>query len=76
MLVLFHLVLDENLMKQTKEKYIEAIQSGYDSLITIYKFKYYLLDKNGPINFQTVLKHLNSEYLPALYFFTNGILFQ
>lgn len=67
--------LDENLMRQTKEKYIEAIQSGYDSLITIYKFKHYLLDKNGPINFQTGLKHLNSEYLPALDFFTNGILF-
>lgn len=67
--------LDENLMKQTKEKYIEIIQNEYDSLITIYKFKHYLLDENGPINFQMGLKHQNSEYLPALDFFTNGILF-
>ncbi len=67
--------LDENLMKQAKEKYTEMIQGGYDSLITIYKFKYYLLDKNGSINFQMGLKYLNSEYLPALDFFTNGILF-
>ncbi|WLR39938.1 hypothetical protein P3269_05165 [Campylobacter jejuni] len=62
-------------MKQTKEKYIEIIQNEYDSLITIYKFKHYLLDENGPINFQMGLKHQNSEYLPALDFFTNGILF-
>ena len=67
--------LDENLMIKTKEKYLWALENGYDSLITIYKFKHYLMDKNGPLNFKTGLNHLNSEYLPSFDLFTNGINF-
>ncbi|EAJ6141802.1 acylneuraminate cytidylyltransferase family protein [Campylobacter lari] len=67
--------LDETIMIKTKDTYIRALDEGYDSLITVYKFKHYLLDNNGPINFKMGLEHLNSEYLPPLDFFTNGILF-
>lgn len=67
--------LDEYLMRQTKKKYFEALQDGYDSLITIYKFKHYMLDSNGPLNYEMGLKHKNSQDLPALDFFTNGIIY-
>lgn len=67
--------LDECLMRQTKQTYFEALQNGYDSLITVYKFKHYMLDENGPINYNLGLAHQNSQDLPALDFFTNGIIY-
>lgn len=65
---------DEVLMKEAKIKYEQAIQNGFDSLITIYKFKHYMMDKNGPLNYKLGVAHLNSQDLPALDLFTNGIL--
>lgn len=53
--------------------YFEKLEEGYDSLITVQKFQHYLLDENGPLNFEMGLRHKNSEYLPILHFFTNGI---
>lgn len=67
--------LDEYLIQQTKKKYFEALQDGYGSLITIYKFKHYMLDSNEPLNYEMGLKHKNSQDLPALDFFTNGIIY-
>lgn len=67
--------LDEKLMIETKNSYLKALQEGHDSLITVYKLKHYILDKNGPINFKMGMQHKNSEYLEGLDFFTNGILF-
>jgi CMP-N-acetylneuraminic acid synthetase len=65
---------DEILMKNAKIKYQKAIEDGFDSLITIYKFKHYMMDKNGPLNYKLGTAHLNSQDLPALDLFTNGIL--
>jgi N-acylneuraminate cytidylyltransferase len=53
--------------------YFEKLKDGYDSLITVQKYQHYLLDENGPLNFEMGLKHKNSEHLPVLHFFTNGI---
>ncbi|EAJ6694379.1 acylneuraminate cytidylyltransferase family protein [Campylobacter coli] len=66
---------DEYLMVKAKQEYLRALGNGHDSLITIYKFKHYMLDENGPINYKLGLAHQNSQDLPALDFFTNGILF-
>ncbi|EAI9668226.1 acylneuraminate cytidylyltransferase family protein [Campylobacter jejuni] len=66
---------DENLMINAKKEYLKALKNGYDSLITIYKFKHYMLDEKGPLNYKLGLAHQNSQDLPALDFFTNGILF-
>lgn len=66
---------DENLMVKAKQAYIKALKDGYDSLISIYKFKHYMLDENGPINYKMGLEHQNSEDLKGLDYFTNGILF-
>lgn len=53
--------------------YFEKLKEGYDSLITVVPYQTYLLDENGPLNFRMGLEHKNSEQLPMLYHFTNGI---
>ena len=66
---------NEKLMTKAKNEYIAALDNGHDSLISIYKFKHYLMDKKGPLNYKLGLSHKNSDQLPALDLFTNGILF-
>lgn len=53
--------------------YIEKLAEGYDSLITCSPYQTYLMDEKGPLNFSMGLAHKNSEQLPMLYHFTNGI---
>ena len=53
--------------------YLEKLQEGYDSLITCQPYQTFLMDENGPMNFKMGLEHINSEKLPMLYHFTNGI---
>lgn len=53
--------------------YFEKLKEGYDSLITCDPYKTYLMDEKGPLNFSMGLAHKNSEQLPMLYHFTNGI---
>ena len=41
--------------KQYKEAislYYKALEDGYDSLVSMEKFKRYLWDDNGPINYE------------------------
>lgn len=66
---------DENLMRQSKEIYLQNLKNGYDSLIAIYKFRHFLLDEKGPFNFKPGRKHLNSQDLKPFDFFTNGIIY-
>lgn len=53
--------------------YFEKLEEGYDSLITCQPYQTYLMDEKGPLNFKMGLEHKNSEQLPLLYHFTNGI---
>lgn len=53
--------------------YFEKLEEGYDSLITCSPYQTYLMDEKGPLNFSMGLAHKNSEQLPMLYHFTNGI---
>lgn len=53
--------------------YFEKLQQGYDSLMTCEPYQTYLLDEKGPLNFSMGLAHKNSEQLPKLYHFSNGI---
>ena len=53
--------------------YFEKLEEGYDSLITVSPYQTYLMDDNGPLNFKMGLGHKNSEQLPMMYHFTNGI---
>ena len=64
---------DSKLMIEAKKKYLKALDEGHDSLITIYKFKHFLMDEKGPLNFGFGADHKNSEDLPELHLFTNGI---
>lgn len=54
--------------------YFKALESGYDSLISMERFHRYLWDDNGPLNYEFGTKHVPSQQLPPLYFATDGIL--
>lgn len=66
---------DERLMTDAKTSYIEALNTGFDSLITVYPFNHYLLDREGPLNYSRGVAHQNSQELDGIDLFTNGILF-
>lgn len=53
--------------------YMEKLEAGYDSLVSVQKLQRYLMDKNGALNFQPGKKLKPEERLPELYIFTNGI---
>ncbi len=61
------------LYEKAMKTYFEKLAEGYDSLITCAPYQTYLMDENGPLNFKMGLEHKNSEQLPLLYHFTNGI---
>ena len=65
---------DDKRMVEAKKSYIEALKNGYDSLITMYKFRHYLFDQDGPLNFNVGKDHQNSQELGDIDLFTNGIL--
>lgn len=69
-------LFDENLIQKALDIYKEKVynSSEYDSLIATYKFKHFLMDNNGPINYKLGKQHTNSQDLPDLYLFTNGII--
>ncbi|MCM1498998.1 MAG: acylneuraminate cytidylyltransferase family protein [Clostridium sp.] len=48
--------------------YYDALSNGYDSLISLEEFHRYLLDENGPINFEMGVKHVPSQELKPFYF--------
>ena len=54
--------------------YKKAIKEGYDSLVSMEKFRRYLWDDNGPINYRLGIEHVPSQELSPLYYATDGIL--
>lgn len=65
---------NEHLMKKAHQKYADGIGKQFDSLITTYQFKHYLLDRSGPLNYQLGEAHKNSQELEGVDLFTNGLL--
>jgi len=55
------------------KEYLSAVEVGFDSLITVTPFKHYLMEESGPLNFKTGNLHVNSQELPHLELYTNGI---
>ena len=66
-------LVDEKLYDRAIREYLQKIEEGYDSLVTVSKFQHYLMDENGPMNFSRGKSHPNSQNLSKLYLFTNGI---
>ncbi len=66
-------LVEPYLYEKAIKTYFEKMQEGYDSLITCVPYQTYLMDEKGPLNFKMGLEHKNSEQLPLLYHFTNGI---
>ena len=66
-------LVEPYLYEKAIKTYFEKLEEGYDSLITCSPYQTYLMDEKGPLNFSMGLAHKNSEQLPMLYHFTNGI---
>ena len=66
-------LVEPYLYRKAVKTYFEKLEEGYDSLITCDPYQTYLMDENGPLNFSMGLAHKNSEQLPKLYHFSNGI---
>lgn len=69
-------LFDETCIQKAVDLYISKVlhSQKYDSLITTYEFKHYLMDDSGPLNYKLGLGHTNSQDIPALHLFTNGAL--
>lgn len=68
-------LIDEIDFNNAIEIYNKAVINGSnDSLITVCDFQHYLMNENGPLNYEVGEKHLNSDQLEKLHLFTNGIL--
>lgn len=66
-------LVEAYLYEKAIQTYFKKLEEGFDSLITCCPYQTYLLDEKGPLNFSMGLEHKNSEQLPLLYHFTNGI---
>lgn len=66
-------LVEPYLYKKAIKLYFEKLEEGYDSLITCLPYQHFLMDENGPMNFKPGLEHTNSEKLPIIYHFTNGV---
>lgn len=66
-------LVEPYLYKKAVQLYFQKLEEGYDSLITVLPCRSFYMDEKGPINFKTGLEHKNSEQLPPIYHFTNGI---
>lgn len=60
--------------REAIDLYYSALKDGYDSLVSMERFKRYLWDEYGPVNYELGIKHVPSQQLPPLYFVTDGIL--
>lgn len=65
--------VDDKLYSYSINLYNKKLYEDYDSLISIQKLNRFVMDKNGPINYQKGLKHRNSDQLDDLLLFTNGV---
>lgn len=65
--------VESDMYEEAITTYFEKLDEGYDSLISVLRLKRFILDENGAVNFRRGLQHKNSEELPNLYLYTNGI---
>jgi len=54
--------------------YKEALNNGFDSLMSVEEFRRYIWDEKGPLNYELGIKHVPSQQLPPLYRVTDGVL--
>ncbi len=66
-------LVEPDLYKKGIELYYQKLEEGYDSLITVLPYRHYLLDEKGPMTFKWGPEHRNSQELPMLHFFTDGM---
>lgn len=67
-------IFDEANIQNAIDIWNKIDDQAFDSLITVAKFKHYLMDEHGPHNYKLGEAHTNSQDLPDLHLFTNGML--
>ncbi len=60
--------------REAIKAYYNALDEGYDSLMSVESFKRYIWTEEGPLNYELGVKHVPSQKLPPMYFVTDGIL--
>jgi CMP-N,N'-diacetyllegionaminic acid synthase len=55
-------------------EYFNALNDGFDSLMSVEPFKRYIWNETGPMNYKLGVDHVPSQELDQLYFVTDGIL--
>ena len=63
-----------HLYKEAIILFEEALNKGYDSLLSVEPFQRYILTSQGPLNYKHGLGHVPSQELEVYYFKTNGIM--
>ena len=66
-------LVEPDLYQKGIETYYQKLEEGYDSLIPVLPYRHYLLDDKGPLTFKWGPEHRNSQELPMLHFFTDGM---
>ena len=56
------------------DTYRQALDDGFDSLMTVEVFKRYLWDAEGPVNYGLGTNHVPSQQLPRMHVVTDGVL--
>lgn len=64
--------IDEFFFEDALTKYFDALQNGCDSLVTVMPFQHFLMDKDGPMNFNPDGAITNSQDLPKWDLYTCG----
>jgi N-acylneuraminate cytidylyltransferase len=62
------------LYSQAIATYLEQLNNGYDSLISVQSLKKFIWDDEKPLNYELGEKQVPSQQLPNWYIVTNGIL--
>lgn len=67
-------LFDAKWLAKAIDTYFNVVPAKNDSLIVTTDFKHYLMDEKGPINYRLGdAGHVNSQDLPMLEVFTNGV---
>lgn len=66
-------LITPELFSEAIAKYFEALDQGYDSLVSVELFKRFLWNEEAPVNYELGVKQVPSQQLPNLYVITAGI---
>ena len=67
-------LVDADLYLRAAKAYFEALEKGFDSLVSVQRVRDYLRDEHGPLNYNIGKGHLPSQFLPDVWKVTYGVI--